>query len=229
MSQLAVVHIRRARKAEHKQERREIILATALELFERNSFSHVTMAQIAQECGLAKGTVYLYFKTKEELFLALLDAELDAWFASVGTALSKGSAGKPAALANLAAASLAERRALRKLLAIMAGVLEHNVDFETALAFKERLATRARGGGALLESALTFLRPGEGTPLLLHLYGLAIGLQQLAEPAPVMQQALKLDHLKDFRIDFQKSFEDAARNMLEGMQKRIPAAKKRST
>ena len=38
-------------------------------MFLQTNYEAVTIAAVAQESGLAKGTVYLYFKTKEELFL----------------------------------------------------------------------------------------------------------------------------------------------------------------
>jgi AcrR family transcriptional regulator len=212
---------RRARKSEEKQERRELLLTSASALFERHGFAGVTMAEIAREAGLAKGTVYLYFKTKEELFLALLDRELDRWSLAMAEALSQRQTWRPAQLAAAAAQALEERHLLRKLLALMGSVLEHNVDYESALAFKEGLARRAWASGALLESVFPFLDQGEGTHLLLRLYGLAIGLQQIAEPAPIMQEVLALPNLADFRISFRTSFEEGARHMLEGMQKRV--------
>lgn len=213
--------VRRARKTEDKLERRELLLATALALFEKHGFAELTMADIAREAGFAKGTLYLYFKSKEELFLALLDRELDDWFLGMAAGLGEEKNWRPAQLAAIAASSLDERKAFRRLLALMGSVLEQNVDFETARKFKEQLASRVWAGGELLERILPYVDKGEGTQLFLRLYAMAIGVQQIAEPAPVMQQVLDLPHLSDFRIDFKSSFEQGARHMLEGMQKRV--------
>ncbi len=58
-----------ARRDEEKEQRRQLILDAALRLFASNAYHRVTMAGIAREVGLAKGTLYLYFATKESVFL----------------------------------------------------------------------------------------------------------------------------------------------------------------
>ena len=65
--------------AEKRAKRQEIIDAAA-RLFGKGVYSAITMSSIAREAGVAKGTVYLYFRTKEELFLALLVDRLHGWF-----------------------------------------------------------------------------------------------------------------------------------------------------
>ncbi len=68
----------RARSAEDKAHRREAILAAARGLIAESGFDGVTMAALARRAGLAKGTLYLYVRTKEELFLALFVAAMEA-------------------------------------------------------------------------------------------------------------------------------------------------------
>ena len=62
---------KRARSERDKQKRREKLLKTAWQLYKRNEGQMPTVLQIAAKAGLSKGTVYLYFKTKEEIFLQL--------------------------------------------------------------------------------------------------------------------------------------------------------------
>ena len=52
--------------------RREQILAAASRLFARQGFHRTTVRQVAREAGIADGTIYLYFRSKQELLLALL-------------------------------------------------------------------------------------------------------------------------------------------------------------
>jgi AcrR family transcriptional regulator len=215
----------RARKSEDKQERRELLLQTALDLYAHSQYAEIAMADIAEAAGLAKGTVYLYFKTKEELFLALLDRELDGWFADMGAAIG-GYAGAWSArvLADKAARTLDQRHALRRLVAMVGVILEHNVDYDAALAFKQRLAERAQAAGAMIEHVLPFVKPGEGKPVILRLYALVIGVQQLCEPAPVMRAVLARPELAEFRLDFRTTFQECAQLLLEGMQKQVRVA-----
>lgn len=50
-----------------RNERREKILETASALFEKKGYKETKMADIAEACGIAKATMYEYFKSKEEL------------------------------------------------------------------------------------------------------------------------------------------------------------------
>lgn len=56
-----------------RAERIPQILAAALVVFGRSGFAQARMDDIAQEAGLAKATLYLYFSSKDELITALLE------------------------------------------------------------------------------------------------------------------------------------------------------------
>ncbi|EKE83390.1 TetR family transcriptional regulator [Idiomarina xiamenensis] len=80
--QVAGAH-QRARQPKQKEQRRESILAAATELFLSQPQQLPTAAQIAQRCGLAKGTLYLYFDSKEAIYLSLLEQAIAGWFERV--------------------------------------------------------------------------------------------------------------------------------------------------
>ncbi|MCS6989306.1 MAG: TetR/AcrR family transcriptional regulator [Chloroherpetonaceae bacterium] len=61
------------RKEREKEQRRQEILRAAKTVFFRNGFEKTSMEMVAEECQLAKGTLYLYFKSKEELYLSLVE------------------------------------------------------------------------------------------------------------------------------------------------------------
>jgi AcrR family transcriptional regulator len=56
------------------RETRERLLAAARTVFETRGFLDTRIADICKEAGLAHGTFYIYFQTKEEVFYALVDA-----------------------------------------------------------------------------------------------------------------------------------------------------------
>ncbi|MEQ9618167.1 MAG: TetR/AcrR family transcriptional regulator [Deltaproteobacteria bacterium] len=56
-----------------KTGRTEEIIKAAASLFSNKSYHDVTMDQIAAEVGVAKGTIYLYFDSKENLYLEILE------------------------------------------------------------------------------------------------------------------------------------------------------------
>jgi len=60
------------RKKREQEERRNSIVTAAREAFSEKGFTAATMDGIADDCGLAKGTLYLYFKSKEELYVSIV-------------------------------------------------------------------------------------------------------------------------------------------------------------
>jgi AcrR family transcriptional regulator len=67
----------RERREKERELRRQGILKAARALFTTQDYEQVSMERIASEAELAKGTLYLYFDTKEDLVLALVTEELD--------------------------------------------------------------------------------------------------------------------------------------------------------
>ena len=79
---------RRAVSDEDKSQRRDEIMAAAKEVFARKGFHETTIADIAKEAGLAYGSVYWYFDSKDELFHALMAVEESALRNHVAAALA---------------------------------------------------------------------------------------------------------------------------------------------
>ncbi len=79
---------RRAVSDEDKSQRRDQIMAAAKEVFARKGFHATTIADIAKRAGLAYGSVYWYFDSKDELFHALMAAEEGALRDHVASALA---------------------------------------------------------------------------------------------------------------------------------------------
>ena len=61
----------RERKEREKERRRQQIMVAAKKVFTEKGFSKATMDDIANEAELSPGTIYLYFKNKEELYASL--------------------------------------------------------------------------------------------------------------------------------------------------------------
>ncbi len=85
----------RAIQAEDKQERHDAILDAAQRLLLRSPERVANVAEVAEEARLAKGTVYLYFPSKEELLLALHERNVDGFFRSRHRAASRATDRSP--------------------------------------------------------------------------------------------------------------------------------------
>ena len=53
--------------------KRDAILRTAARLFAERGFSNTPTILLAQEAGVAEGTIFRHFKTKDEIFFVLID------------------------------------------------------------------------------------------------------------------------------------------------------------
>jgi len=65
------------RRQREKQRRREDILIAARDLFFQKGFRDTTIDDIARSTELARGTIYLYFENKEEIYATVLEEGLD--------------------------------------------------------------------------------------------------------------------------------------------------------
>ena len=54
-----------------KKVKRQLIIDAAIEVFSRNGFQNSTISQIARKANVAEGTIYQYFKNKEDLFFSI--------------------------------------------------------------------------------------------------------------------------------------------------------------
>lgn len=81
------VHMRSARTLNNNfvragGDKREAILRAAITVFAHNGYFNSKVADIAREAGVADGTVYLYFKSKEEILHSIFDRSVDEALAS---------------------------------------------------------------------------------------------------------------------------------------------------
>jgi len=203
-----------------KEIRRAAILDAALRLFRRTSFEAITMAEVASECGIAKGTVYLYFATKEALFLALLTDQFADWFSALGAYLDAPADEVSASghFVEWVVESLLQRPLFVRLIAVMHTVLEHNIELETALPFKRLLASGVVRSGTALARRFDWPDPETGMRLLVWLHAIVIGLQHMAAPAPIVLKAMRKDPaLAMFDIDFATELRALLMQVLAGM------------
>jgi AcrR family transcriptional regulator len=178
--------VRYALAAEDKEARRDAILAAARTLFLRDPEKLPSAAAIATEAGLAKGTVYLYFATKEEIFMDLLHVERVAMMTRIREAFAPdGRSVDEKVTAFLAAyvAHVAGQPDILKLESLGYSVLERNIEQDRLRTYKQELGTALVGAGTVVEAALG-LTEGEGARVLVHSYALTQGLWQALDIPP---------------------------------------------
>lgn len=116
--------------------RREEIINACQRLYQSMSFKEITLKEIGAETSFSRPTIYNYFQTKEEIFLALYEREYDLWNAELEAILAENELLSKAELAEKIARSLEKREQLLKLLAMNNYDMEANSRPELLASFK---------------------------------------------------------------------------------------------
>lgn len=168
----------RALDGDDKEARRQTILDAAERLFaERNELANVY--DVATSAGLAKGTVYLYFQTKEEIYLALHMRHVEHFFTSLIARMNSGLPFLFPEMIALASEHLLDSPTYMPLGALCIGFGGNAVPMQAAQNFQSNMTHWLLTAGEGLERHFTKLAPGEGVRLLEHSYAMMIGLYGL--------------------------------------------------
>jgi AcrR family transcriptional regulator len=201
----------------HRAARRAGLLAAAARRFEEVGYEATTMADIAADAGISKGATYLYFPSKESLFLKLLLLDFGEWSAAVAERLESSRGRSTRSVARALAVELDSRPRLLSLLTLLHPVLEAGADADSIVAFEQALLTKLAPLAGLLEARLADLRAGEGIRLLLRLRALVIGLAPLAGPPAAVREAISTERdLAVLAIDFERELADCLTALIDG-------------
>lgn len=210
--------LRRARSTQEKAQRHDAIVATALGLFRHHEYDEVTMDVVAREAGVAKGTVYLYFPTKEALFLDVLADLVGHVLASLRDQLDAEPPWSPEAVAEALSALVCAEPALTRLLPLLHGVLEHNVGVQRAVAFKMRLLEGVAGCAEALGRHLPALAGAPARRFLLWFYAALVGLGGMAFPARSTIAAMEArEEIRLFHVDLARELPAVALALLRAV------------
>ena len=181
------------RRAEDRP--REICTA-ALEVFAEKGFAAAKLDEIARRAGVSKGTLYLYFKDKEDLFRAVVRSAIAPNIEAITAVIAQAQA-PFADLVRMFFAGFAEREAHLPVGAVAKMVIGESRNFpELARVWHDEVASKAIG--ALATFVERAQRRGEVLPGIARLYAfslmgpLVIGGLWRATLAPVGGEALDL-------------------------------------
>ncbi|MBI4587732.1 MAG: TetR/AcrR family transcriptional regulator [Candidatus Rokubacteria bacterium] len=117
------------------------IIDAAVRVFARNGYYNSRVSDIAKEAGIASGTIYLYFKTKDEILVTLFREKMASFVAYLGEAIAR----EPDALAKL-----------RRLIALHFQILEQNPDMAEVVQVELRQGHKFFRGASAAEVTAYF-------------------------------------------------------------------------
>ncbi len=116
--------------------RKEEIVTACAELYKTMSFKDITIKEIGSATSFTRTSIYNYFQTKEEIFLALLQREYELWIGRLKQIQAEHERMTKAEFADALAHSLEERANLLKIMSMNHYDMEDNSRIERLIEFK---------------------------------------------------------------------------------------------
>jgi AcrR family transcriptional regulator len=177
------------------------------------------VAAIADRAGVAKGSVYLVFPSKEEIFIALLEEDFQALLTAIIPELARLPSNPRRAAERFAAIyahAIAEIPELLPLSALTNAVLEKNLPAPAMIAFKERLAMGLDVAALALSGSGLDLDRNSAIDLLVRTWSLTLGLWQALDFPRELRKHLNRPPLQVFNREFFSELKLAVRAFWTG-------------
>ncbi len=161
-----------------------ILRAAAEELIGVASVEDFTIDALARRAGLAKGTVYLYFKSKSAILIELLGDAVEDLAADIGVKFGKLPEPVTAGQAAAALRDCLKKSATKRRLAQLGKSLSDKDSAISHRRYQERIRPFMEHTDAVIVGRLRGLRPGEGRKIVRFGWALLLGLSEIAEQQP---------------------------------------------
>ena len=172
-------------------QRREEIVGVCEKLYQTLSFKDITLKEISSVTSFSRPTIYNYFHTKEEIFLALFEREYDRWNTDLEKILNseKDYAGKE--LAEQIAKSLEKRAQLLKLLSMNNYDMEENSREELLASFKRAYGKSLKLFREILEKYCPAMSSIEVEQIMYIFFPFMFGIYPYTEVTARQKEAMK--------------------------------------
>ncbi len=217
---------RPALSAEERFSRRAALLDAALRLYHEQG-TLPTVSNIAKSAGVAKGAVYLWFRSKEEIFVALLEAaylELIARLLYIIESIDPRPEFAPDSFAAQYAELLGEIPDVVRLSSVLNSMFRENLPIESFSRLDRNVGASLSKAGALLEQRFGCLTRSKGADLLLYTWTLTVGLWTMMDIPDEMKKVLDDPTLATFRRGFSTELKIAVAQLWRGAMIRQQAA-----
>ncbi|MAM89358.1 TetR family transcriptional regulator [Allohahella sp. A8] len=208
----------RAIDIEDKVKRRSDIERAAAELLKQDIDALPSVSDIAKAAGLAKGTLYLYFETKEAIYFSILArhyctllASLDSFFRN-----DRQSANPIDEAVGLIADFVRLNPDFMPLACQSAAVLERKVDEEVIVEFKSRLLTDMGQVSEAICRRIAGLTGADCVQLLIQTHAMLLGLWQMQHLPAEVNCILRSRGLAALIPDFDSGIRQALRQLWQG-------------
>ena len=168
-------------------ERRDEIMNVCERLYRTLSFKEITLKEIGNETPFSRPTIYNYFESKEEIFLALFEREYILWSDELETLIESVST---ESIAEKVSASLERHELMLKLLAVNLYDMEENSRKERLVEFKRAYGRSRQAFAALLEKTFPEKTERERGEMLIAAFEFLHGVYPYAHATVKQKEAM---------------------------------------
>ena len=172
------------------EQRRNEIIDACEALYQTKGFREVTIKDISQETSFSRPSIYNYFETKEEIFLALLQREYEAWISDLEAEMAKQRTLSADALAGMLADTLQRRRCMLKLMSMNLYDMEGNSRMENLVAFKRVYARSMMTVSRCLQSWMPAMKEEDIQDFLYAFFPFLFGVYPYTEVTEKQEAAM---------------------------------------
>ena len=172
-------------------QRREEIVNACEALYRTMSFKDITLKEIGGATSFSRPTIYNYFETREEIFLALFQREYERWNADLEAILSREGPLTRGQLADELARSLEKREQLLKLLSMNNYDMEKSSRQELLTAFKTAYGRSMENLRAILRRFCPDMSQGEIERFIYIFYPFMFGIYPYTSVTEKQRRAMQ--------------------------------------
>ena len=172
-------------------QRREEIVNACEKLYQTKSFKEINLKEIGEVTSFSRPTIYNYFHTKEEIFLALFEREYDRWNAELETILNSDQSCTRKQLANKIAGSLERRAQLLRLLSMNNFDMEENSREEMLASFKRAYGRSLDLFRSIIEKYCPDMSAEEVKAIMYVFFPFMFGIYPYAEVTEKQKKAME--------------------------------------
>jgi AcrR family transcriptional regulator len=171
-------------------QRREEIVNACEQLYQTMSFKDITLKEIGNVTSFSRPTIYNYFHTKEEIFLALYEREYDRWNADLEKIGDSDQNYSGQQIADMIARSLEKRAQLLRLLSMNNYDMEENSGEEMLASFKRAYGRALNYFRKILEKHCPEIPPAEIEKIMYVFFPFMFGIYPYAEVTAKQKEAM---------------------------------------
>ena len=172
--------------------RKDEIISACASLYQTMSFREITLRDIGEKTSFTRTSIYNYFQNKEEIFLALLQREYEAWRADLDGILRSPAALSPEDFAGALARTLERRECMLKLMSMNLYDMEDNSRLGSLVEFKGAYAAAMEAVTRCLERFFPAMGEGEIRGFLYSFFPFLFGVYPYACHTEKQERAMEL-------------------------------------